>query len=929
MCAQTHYLMKYFYTLLFIFCSTQYAFGQGYLVKGTVSDTLNVAPLPRASVVLIRTKDSVIEKYSRTTASGSFELSAPAKGKYILRISFPSFADYSDVINVDQPITDVGQIAMVSKENLLKEFVLTKQIAAIKIKGDTTEFVADSFKVKEGANVEDLLKRLPGLSVDKNGTITAQGETVQKILVDGEEFFSDDPKVVTQGLQANAIDKVQVYDKKSDQAQFTGIDDGQKVKTINLQLKEDRKKGYFGKMDAGAGTDGYFQNQAMINAFKGKRQLSGFGIVSNTDKVGLGWQDNGKFGSGNDMGNEDGMITIQNDRDENFGGWDGNYRGQGLPKVWTGGLHYADKWKEEMHHVASNYRYARQQVEIDGNSTVQNGLKGDTTNVSNTHSNQFSRGDRNALDFTYDLKLDTNNSFKITLGGGTKTSEASSTYHTITTLRTAVTDDGLYHADRTIRDTTNADFINANVLFKKKFAKKGRTLSIDFNENYKESVTNEQLKYGITYDTLGAKESKTDQHKIYSSYTMALGSKATYTEPLSKVSFLEFNYGLTVNNSLGKNDSRNNEDGSRDALHSSDFKYNVLTNSGGVNFKYAKKKMNFSFGSDLSRAAFTQTDRLNGDTSYTHNYINVMPKASFKYRESNQSSFSLNYSGYNKQPTLNQVQPLLQNTDPSNITIGNPNLKQEFVHSTSFTINKYTILTHKWLWVNGGFKATTNAISTSQRNSDGINTTQYVNVDGNYSGWFWAGGGFKLPKPDLNVGVHFNPNINHSTNFINGIKNINDNSTYNGGLQFSYYKDDKYNFDLSPDVVYNVNKATISTYTTNYWSGNVDFNAWVQLTKKFVVGSDVDFIFREATPVFQGITRATKWNAHVGKKFLKKNELELRLYVIDILNQNVGFDRNATGSIITQNNYNTIRRYCMLNLIWNFTHKPSGDAEPQ
>ncbi len=218
-----------------------------------------MVPLPLASVVLFNAKDSVIMAFTRTDSTGHFTLSTDNAGKYIVRITFPSFADYVDPVTISKSNTDLGLIAMLSKEHLLKEFVLTKQISAIKIKGDTTEYVADSFKVKANANVEDLLKRLPGIEVDKNGQITAQGETVQKILVDGEEFFSDDPKVVTKGLQANVVDKVQVYDKKSDQAEFTGVDDGQKTKTINLQLKEDKKKGFFGKLDAGAGTDNYYQ----------------------------------------------------------------------------------------------------------------------------------------------------------------------------------------------------------------------------------------------------------------------------------------------------------------------------------------------------------------------------------------------------------------------------------------------------------------------------------------------------------------------------------------------------------------------------------------------------------------------------------------------------------------------------------------------
>lgn len=402
--------MKYFFTAcIVLLCSFQYSSAQNFTIKGSVTDTLNAAMLPRASVVVIRTSDSVIQSFTRTKQDGSFQLNVPAQGKYILQVTFPSFADYIDVVNVKKATTDYGTIPMVSKEHLLKEFVLKQQVAAIKIKGDTTEYMADSFKVREGATVEDLLKRLPGIQVDKNGQITAQGETVQKVLVDGEEFFSDDPKVVTKGLQANAVEKVQVYDKKSDQTEFTGIDDGQKTKTINLELKEDKKKGYFGKIDAGGGTDGYFQEQGMINAFRAKRQLSAFGIMSNTDKVGLGWQDNNNFSSGSGVTEitDEGQVTITSTNNaEDMAGWDGKYNGQGLPRIWTGGLHFADKWSEDKQHVTANYRYAMQDVQINGTTVTQNPLPNDQESVLHQAKNQYSRGDRHGLDGMYEWKID-------------------------------------------------------------------------------------------------------------------------------------------------------------------------------------------------------------------------------------------------------------------------------------------------------------------------------------------------------------------------------------------------------------------------------------------------------------------------------------------------------------------------------------------
>lgn len=210
--------------------------------------------------------------FARTDRNGQFNLRHLKPGNYILVISYPKYADYIDELSIkDSSDLDLHTINMILKSQLLQTVVVNANAGAIRIKGDTTEFKADSFKVQEGANVEELLKKLPGIQVDRNGKITAQGQTVQKVLVDGEEFFGDDPTLVTQNLRADMVDKIQVYDKKSDQANFTGIDDGERTKTINLKLKDDKKNGYFGKLEAGIGTDGYYNYQAMFNYFKKKK----------------------------------------------------------------------------------------------------------------------------------------------------------------------------------------------------------------------------------------------------------------------------------------------------------------------------------------------------------------------------------------------------------------------------------------------------------------------------------------------------------------------------------------------------------------------------------------------------------------------------------------------------------------------------------
>jgi hypothetical protein len=245
----------------------------------------------------MRKADSIMISFTRTDKNGNFQFKNLHRGQFLIMVNYSEYADFIDDIEIKDSaaILDLPRIMMTLKSQLLKTIVVNG-VSSIRLKGDTTEFKADSFKVQPNASVEDLLKKLPGIQVDKNGKITAEGETVQKVLVDGEEFFGDDPTLVTKNLRADMVDKVQVFDKKSDQATFTGIDDGEKTKTLNIKLKEDKKNGYFGKLSAAAGSDGYHDSQAMFNKFKKKEKFSLYGIVSNTGTAGLNWTDQSNFG---------------------------------------------------------------------------------------------------------------------------------------------------------------------------------------------------------------------------------------------------------------------------------------------------------------------------------------------------------------------------------------------------------------------------------------------------------------------------------------------------------------------------------------------------------------------------------------------------------------------------------------------------------
>jgi hypothetical protein len=324
-----------------------------------VKDTVEKKNPSNAVVSVLRKADSVLVKFTRTDREGNFSVPGLQPGKFIIMITHPYMGDYFDTLELaPNAQLDLERVYLTPKTKLLAEVIL-KSGSAIRIKGDTTVYTADSFKVRPGANVEELLRRLPGIQVDRTGQITAMGERVKKVLVDGEEFFGSDPGIATKNIRADYVKEVEVFDKKSDQAEFTGIDDGVKDKTINLKLKDDKKQGYFGKVEAGGGLKDRYDNSVMLNAFKGKRKLAGYGIMSNTGQTNLDWKDAQNYGGGMDnmktgVTDDGGMWISMSNEDGNY--WGGR---NGIPQNWNGGLHFNNKFNDNKQSFNAGYKFSK------------------------------------------------------------------------------------------------------------------------------------------------------------------------------------------------------------------------------------------------------------------------------------------------------------------------------------------------------------------------------------------------------------------------------------------------------------------------------------------------------------------------------------------------------------------------------------------
>lgn len=902
-------------------------------IKGRVIDTASTTILGGTSVSVLNAKDSTLVKFTRAAENGSFELLNIKNGKYILLVSYPKYADFVDHFTLDSTKRDVdyGKINLTGKAKLLADVIIKGNRSAIKIKGDTTEFDPQAYNIEPNAKVEDLIKQFPGIEIDKDGKITAQGQKNVKVLVDGEEFFGDDPTLVTKNIRADMVDKVQLYDKKSDQATFTGVDDGEKTKTLNIKLKENAKNGYFGKAIAGVGTDEYYQGQLMFNKFAGKKKFSAYGLLGNNGRVGLGWEDSQKLGtqSGTTV-SDDGGIYFTSSGDE-FEGWGGQYNGQGIPVARTGGLHFDNKWNSDKETLNTNYKIGSLRVFGDRNTISQNNL---STGIFNNTSTQNYDNDifRQKLDAMYEIKLDTTLTLKINLDGTLKNSKTFQDYVTSTEDEKRL----LNTSTRTLTNDADDKIFNINAFLTKKLKKKGRTLSLNLSQSVTDNKTDGFLKSNNTfYKTNPTRDSIVivDQQKINSIENSVFKSNLAYTEPLSKTLTVIVNYGLTLSSGRSNRKSYNQSPTGRyddfDTEFSNDYQLDQVINQGGAIFNYKKGKSVFNAGSKFSGVNFKQEDLYN-KVRYDRKFVNYMPQAMYQYNFSQQKSFRINYNGSTQQPSLEQIQPIRVNTDPLNITLGNPDLRPSFRSNISANYNSYKVLSSQSIYISGYYSFTKNPIvSDVTTDTTGKSTFLAVNLPGKTPSNFSVYSSIGRKILGTNLGVGFNLNGNTSYNFINSVLNQTKNMTYSPQININRYKDGKYNFYAYFGPQYTTTVASVQqAFNSNGWGASGYFSGSIQLPGKFEIASDGEYTYRGKTQAFNESFKQFLWNATISKKFFKAQNLKTSIQGFDLLNQNQGFNRSAANGNITQSSYRTIRRYFMFTVSWDFT-KMGGGVKPQ
>lgn len=903
-------------------------------VKGVVFDTASKKGLSYATVTVLDSQDSTLVNFTKADSTGKFQLNKIPKGNYLLTASYVGYSPaWKPLLIKDAEEINIGKIEMTDAKKT-DEFTVTSKRPPMVMNGDTLEFNTENFKTQPNAVVEDLLKKLPGVTVDPDGTIKVNGQTVNKLFVNGKEFFTGDPKMATKNLDADAIDKIQFFDKKSDRSEFTGIDDGNSQKAINLKIKKDRNKSVFGKLSAGAGTDSRYDLNANVNKFNNDQQISFIGMGNNVNKQGFGIMDvmnfTGELSKGLKSG---GGISIKTGSAGSSSGLPVSGFGanqQGVAQTFAGGLNYSDSWNKKTDFNASGV-ISDMNLATDKTINRQYILP---TNSYNYLSTQSGSNDNNQqkINMTIDQKIDSFNSFKLTPALVFQQQKiANSSDYTSTTPEGLKLNDGF---NNTYTNNNGTDF-NVTGLYRKKFRKKGRTFSANISLAYNHSLqdglqfskTNFYTNGAFQYDSLLNQKSHTD------ATTQSAGAILTYTEPVGKRSLIEFSGFYNTN--IGKSDKQTFNFDSSSLKHDlinpllSNKYENIFNNGGGtINFLSNYSKFNYTIGASLQASSLKSTNNTTGQT-IKQTFTDVLPSALLQYKPSATTFLRFNYSTTAQQPSTTQLQPVQNVSDPLNIIVGNPDLKRAYIHNAVLSYFSTNIIKKTGIFANVTFSKNDNAIvSADSIQANGARISTYKNASGVYNLFGNLNYSFAVKQLKSRVSIGINTSLMHNISFINSDRNVITNQSWGPSLNWNYNVDSKidinasarYNFSkadylLQPELNSNYLQQIYSMDMTNYlpWGVTLNNNFTYTLNSGLAAGYNTNIPY---------------WSASLAKAFLKNKRGELKLSAFDLLNQNSGIKRTVSQSYIEDLRYNVLQRYLLLSFTFNLS-KGSKQAGPQ
>jgi len=902
--------------LLVIALLPMFLLAQKSIIKGTIYDTVSKKGLAYATVSLVSAKDSGLINFTRADSMGNFRLKQVSKGNYLLSASYVGFAPVWVSVTVPEgKEVDMQNVILTDLKSYNSITVMAKRPPVV-MNNDTIEFNTENFKTAPNAVVEDMLKKMPGVTIDPDGTVKVNGETIRRVLVNGREFFTGDPKMATKNLNADAVDKVQVYDRKSDRSMFTGVDDGNTQKTINLQLKKDRNHAIFGKVTGGAGTDGKYEAQTNMNKFNGDQQMSFIGMANNTNKQGFSLSDvlnfTGELSKGMRNGGGITITTASNDGGLPITGLGQNQ--QGVASTWSGGLNINDTWNKKtdlnMSGIASN-------IHLLTNTDINRQYLFPGNNYNYTASNASVRDiTQQRLNGALDQKIDSFTSFKITPVAAfqQQASAVNSNFSSID-LNNNKLNDGFNNS------TSKSDgytFTN-DMLFRHRFGKKGRTISADINMNYNNSNQTGTQNSKTTFYSGGLPVSDSILNQINSTTagTYNTGGNVVYTEPLDKRSLIEFAaFGsVTIGQSDKKAYDMNPATGKHDLLNtqlSNNFKSNYTYTGGSINVRSNQKMYNYTVGASLQAASLESINQTFQST-IRQSFTDVLPNGVFQYKFNNYRNLRLNYSTSTQQPSAQQLQPIYNVSDILNVRKGNPDLKRSYNHNFTLSYNAIDPATRKNFFAFATLGLTQNAIVNADSIfANGSRLSIPVNANGMMTSIASISYGFPIRAIRSNISTALNASYSHLIGFTNGTQNNIDNLGLSPSVNWNFSIDNKIDLFASVALKYSQSRYSLQpALNTNYLTQGYNVEMTNYLPGGFVINNTLNYTIN--TGRAEGYnTQIPFWNASIAKSVLKNKRLEVKLTALDLLNRNVGTTRNVTQSYIEDDRYNVLQRYFLL-----------------
>ncbi|WP_119079425.1 outer membrane beta-barrel protein [Chitinophaga alhagiae] len=915
------------FTFLLLTCAHG-LFAQELVLKGVLRDKGDSTVLRNATVRLSSPEDAAFRKQAITNASGAFELTGLSRKPYILTISFVGYGELTRAIMLQAETQDLGTIYMPKSSRELKEVVIKGQVPPSQQKGDTLQYNADAYKVNPDASGEDLVKKMPGITVE-NGTVKAGGEDVKKITVDGKEFFGDDATLALRNLPAEVISKIEVFDRMSDQARFTGFDDGNSVKAINIVTRAEMRQGQFGRVYAGYGTDGRYSAGGNVNLFKDDKRISIIGLANNVNQQNfssqdlLGVQNAGGGGRGGGRGGRGGGRG-----GGGFGGGGSNFMvGQqnGLNTTNSFGTNFNDNWGKKVTFSGSyffnnatqrNSEISRVQTAID---SITQRIENDTATSGSTNYNhrinarvEYNIDSSNTIIFTPSISFQKNSGFSNSFGN-------------------TLTNEDLMSTNAANSDRVNSGYnLNGNLLYRHAFAKRGRTISVGLglstNDRTGETFTNSDLNYIVGK---GIDDSLRQRVRPLSN-GQSFNVNVSYTEPVGKSGQLQVSYNPSWSkNSSDRKAYEYDYDGKDytvlDPSQSNLFSNKYNTQAAGLTYRLGNRDKMLSVGVNYQYAEMETKREYPTVFAGKQSFQNILPNAMLMYKLSDYSRLRIFYRSSTNQPSIDQLQDVYIYSGLTNVRIGNPNLRQQFGHMVAGrynytnTANGNNFFANLFVQTNQDYIA--NGIYTSARDSlltatdtlkAGGRLTKAMNMDGYFSArsFFTYGVPLKFIKSNFNMnaglGYVRTPGV---SNYVEGFSH---NYNYSLGAVVSSNISEYVDFTVSYNANFNVLKNTIDPRNNaNYSTHNAAASVNLLSKNGWVVQNEVNHTFTKG--LGDGFDqRFWLWNAAVGKKFLKNQRGELRLSVFDLLKQNRSVSRTMNGLEIIDEQNQVLTQYFML-----------------